>query len=95
MVGKYTPIQNWDDRPKRMHAKGYVLVYVPEHFKSFDGGYYYEHRLVAERNLGRVLRRWESVHHISENKTDNRDINLFVCTRREHDYAVWLTCDAC
>jgi hypothetical protein len=88
---RYTPVVDWSDRATKNHRKGYVLVYVPEHYKSFDGGYYYEHRLVAERQLGRVLRRWESVHHISENKTDNSPNNLFICTRKEHDYAVWLT----
>ena len=87
---RYTPIKSWHDRPKKMHCRGYVLVYVPEHYKSF-GGFYYEHRLIIEAELGRVLKRWESVHHISENKEDNSRENLFLCTRDEHDYAVWLT----
>lgn len=74
-----------------MNENGYVLVHVPEHLKSFNGGWYYEHRLVAERMLGRVLKTLETVHHINEDKTNNDWLNLFVCTRREHDRAVWLT----
>ena len=86
MSRKYTPIQDWSKREKKLNKKGYVLVYVPEHPKSF-GGYYYEHRLVVEREFGRVLKSWETAHHLNEIKTDNTIMNLFVCTRKEHDYA--------
>lgn len=85
---KYLPIQNWDDRNIEFSASGYVLVWVPEHPKSFGGGYYYEHRLVMERHLGRLLESWETVHHINEDKMLNIPDNLFCCTRREHDHAV-------
>lgn len=87
----YFPIKDWATRARKKHPRGYVLVHVPEHYKSFDGGYYYEHRLVLEAHLGRVLKRWESVHHISEDKTDNSLQNLFLCSRSEHDFAIWLT----
>ena len=71
---------------------GYVLVKVPEHPKAFPvhlfgDGWYYEHRLCAEKLFGRVLLSYETVHHISEIKTDNSPSNLFVCTRKEHDRA--------
>ena len=36
------------------------------------------HHLVAERKLGRKLKRWEAVHHRNRNKLDNRPINLHV-----------------
>lgn len=65
---------------------GYVLVYVPEHPKSFRG-WYYEHRLVVEKDLDRILEDWETIHHINGNKTDNNLRNLFLCTRQEHDKA--------
>lgn len=81
---RYTPLQKWYKREKKIYNK-YVLVWVPEHPKSFGGGWYYEHRLVAEKKMGRVLANWETVHHISGDKTDNSQFNLFVCTRKEHD----------
>lgn len=84
----YRPIQRWYRREKSIHPSGYVLVHVPEHPKSFHGGWYYEHRLVIEKLFGRVLGSWETVHHLNENKTDNSLDNLFCCTRDEHDYAV-------
>ena len=78
----YTPIQRWDKRRTRM-LDGYVLRYVPEHPKSF-GGWYYEHRLVYEKHLGDILDSRETVHHINEDKQDNRLCNLFVCTEPQH-----------
>ena len=36
------------------------------------------HRHVAERKLGRKLRKGEVVHHINRDKSDNRRSNLFV-----------------
>lgn len=87
----YKPIEHWRGREKRVNHKGYVEVKVPEHPKAFCGGWYYEHRLIGERNLGRILHGYETVHHLNEDKTDNREINLFVCTRLEHNKAHALT----
>lgn len=84
---RYTPIQKWDDRDTCLNGSGYVLVWIPEHPKSFSGGWYYEHRLAGEKQVGRILRSWETIHHISGDKTDNSWPNLFVCTRREHNRA--------
>jgi hypothetical protein len=57
---------------------GYVLIRVPSHPDSDVRGYIYEHRLVAERILGRRLDRSEHVHHRNHVKSDNRDENLLV-----------------
>lgn len=81
---KYNPIQDWSDRQCYIDKRGYRRVWVPEHPKSFKGGYYYEHRLVAERMAGRMLSKDCTVHHISRDKTDNRERNLFICYEKEH-----------
>ncbi len=44
----------------------------------------YQHRVIAERVLGRKLKRSETVHHINANKEDNRNSNLLICTNSYH-----------
>lgn len=82
----YTPIRVWTKRDRRISREGYVLIRVPEHPKAFRG-FYYEHRLMVEKQLNRVIEDWETIHHINKDKTDNRLINLFLCSRIEHNKA--------
>lgn len=54
--------------------RGYVLVYVgKKHHLADVRGYAYQHRLEAEKQLGRRLRKGEEVHHkrsTSDNSPD-------------------------
>jgi hypothetical protein len=49
-----------------------------------DGKTVAEHRLIAERTIGRKLRHDEVVHHRNGNPEDNRPENLEVMTQKEH-----------
>lgn len=86
----YKPIGQWNKRESKI-VDGYVLIKVPEHPRAFRGGWYYEHRLVAENQLGRLLQTYETCHHLNEVTFDNSPENIFVCTRKEHDSAHRLT----
>ena len=84
-VKRYVPRLPDPAAETKLNENGYVLVFAPWHPKNFGGGWYYLHRIVVEYQVGRVLRSWETVHHLSEDKQDCTLKNLFACTRTEHD----------
>lgn len=54
-------------------------------FKSYKKYYgKHEHRVVAEKILGRKLERGEIVHHLDGNKRNNNPDNLVVMTQSDH-----------
>lgn len=69
---------------KRMTRFGYVAMYLPMHPNANTRGEVLEHRLVMERELGRLLQEDELVHHVNEVKTDNRVANLQVVSIAQH-----------
>lgn len=64
--------------------RGYVMQHAPEHPKADSKGYVPQHRLVAEKKLGRSLMENERVHHINGIKDDNDPKNLVVLTNNKH-----------
>lgn len=68
---------------RRKSNYGYILVTDPEYARDSDN-YAFEHRKIMQEALGRRLRRDEVVHHINEDKTDNRLENLQVMSLAEH-----------
>ncbi|MBB5709297.1 HNH endonuclease [Sphingomonas xinjiangensis] len=67
--------RGWTDK------RGYRWLYVEENGRKVARR---EHRVVMERHLGRKLEPWELVHHLNEDKADNRIENLAVQTFGEH-----------
>lgn len=65
-------------------SNGYVLIRLPEHPDADCRGYVYEHRLVAERKIGRRLRPGEQVHHVDCDKQNNVPENLEVVPSLRH-----------
>lgn len=73
---------NWKGGRVVAHS-GYVLIRVGvAHHLSDVRGYAYEHRLVAERNLGRRLRPGEEVHHVDGDRSNNAPENIEVMVDR-------------
>ncbi len=66
---------------RRLEKRGKNLYYWSV---MTETGYRYEHRVVAEREMGFPLLDGETVHHVNGDGLDNRVENLLVMTRSEH-----------
>lgn len=77
---------NWKGGRTTSGKKGYIVVLVPNHPKATSKGYVMEHRLIAEKVLGRYLERNEMVHHNNGDVKDNRNRNFVICSRSYHQW---------
>ena len=63
---------------RRKDINGYIYIYLPSHPYANSKNYVFEHRLVMETHLGRVLLPTERIHHINGIVNDNRIENLML-----------------
>lgn len=71
-----------------MKNGGYELVVAPKDYpgKKYRGRYCYEHHLVWWENTGTIPKHDEVIHHVNENKRENRFENLEKKKRTDHDH---------
>jgi hypothetical protein len=65
-------------------TQGYRTISHPSHPNASKDGYVREHVYMMSQHLGRPIAKNEIVHHINEDRLDNRLENLQVMTRSEH-----------
>jgi hypothetical protein len=65
-------------------GSGYIYILNRNHPNATKNGYVFEHRLVAEKKIGRYLNKFEHVHHLNGIKDDNRPENLEVINGYTH-----------
>lgn len=67
---------------------GYRVIYNPKYHRAMTNenwkGYVYEHIVVAEEMIGRVLKEDEVVHHLDGDRSNNRIENLLVLSKAMH-----------
>lgn len=85
--GKRTKALDREHNGRRVQLRnpGYIYVWEPDHPKAFMyDGWYPEHRLVVEKQIGRVLETEEIIHHKDGQKDNNAPDNLQLVTKTEH-----------
>ncbi|MGH3054049.1 MAG: HNH endonuclease signature motif containing protein [Gaiellaceae bacterium] len=74
-LSKYVPIHGFKSLGKSHHKYKTITI---------NGKQIREHRHIMEQHLGRKLERWEHVHHINDDSSDNRLENLEVLSNSDH-----------
>jgi endogenous inhibitor of DNA gyrase (YacG/DUF329 family) len=81
---------------KREHGEGHhVLVKTYDHPRSGRANQVYEHILVADKKIGRLIDPIERVHHINLIKSDNTPDNLFVCANDAEHFKIHGSLNRC
>lgn len=76
-------------KPRVIASNGYSLIRVGKNHHLADcRGYAYEHRLVAEKKLGRRLKKGEIVHHMDGSRRNNHPGNIQVLKSAKYHRAL-------
>lgn len=77
-IGKYTGDKHPNWQGGKSKTRYYKTIRLSKKF------YVYEHRIVAEKMIGRKLKKGEVIHHKDGNGFNNKPENLQIMTQKEH-----------
>ncbi len=86
MKGKHDGNKNPAWKGGKIKTSGYFKIWNPGHPFCDAKGYVFEHRLIMEKHIGRFLEKEEIVHHINENRVDNKIENLKLLKNKSEHY---------
>jgi len=78
---------NWKGG-RTISSHGYVRIKKPDHPNADIMGYVYEHRLIAEKTIGRYLNKNEVIHHRDENRSNNAPDNIEIMKNPSYHRAI-------
>ena len=76
---------NWKGG-KHIHNNGYISVNPDPGHERFGNGSILEHIYIAEKVLGRRLKKGEIIHHVDENPQNNLYENLVICPSQSYHF---------
>jgi len=83
---KYTGKNNSNYKGYKTTVRGYIMIRdINSKYSNGESKYIFEHRIVAEKMIGRKLDKEEVVHHLNGIRTDNRPENLKIMLKNYHD----------
>jgi DNA-directed RNA polymerase subunit RPC12/RpoP len=74
----------WEIISRDISGKYTRVKTYPQHPDELRYKYVYEHRVVIENNIERLLEKNEVVHHLNSDRHDNRIENLQLTTKSDH-----------
>lgn len=93
---------NWKGGVVVLHDRGYIRIYHPSHPRANNRGYVYQHRLLAEKAVGKILPESVPIHHHDKIQLvicEDQDYHMVLHQRtralRACGHANWRKCKLC
>jgi len=68
---------------------GYWTIYYPGHPRTLNNGRVFEHIIILEKYIGRMISKKEPIHHIDFNRQNNEIKNLYLCKNNSEHQNVY------